>query len=174
MASTHERAALRARFAHRTRHLGQRPRLVLSVLLGILAYLVLPPSAKGRGCLWPSTLRLSPRPGRAEPDYRDFLPLQLLGGAPWCARGPACRGLRLTNRISARAVRAPFALTVLRPERACGVRRPQTCPLPLQRLETATSAPRILQSTSTTICVVRNHLKYNERWFGDSPSRSAI
>jgi uncharacterized membrane protein len=44
MASTHTPAALRARLAHRTRHLRQHPRLVLSVLLGILAYLVLPTS----------------------------------------------------------------------------------------------------------------------------------
>ena len=44
MASTHERAALRARFARHTRHLRQNLRLALSVLLGILADLVLPTS----------------------------------------------------------------------------------------------------------------------------------
>ena len=44
MPSTHERAAFRARFACRTRHLRQHPRLVLSVLLGILVNLVLPAS----------------------------------------------------------------------------------------------------------------------------------
>jgi uncharacterized membrane protein len=44
MASTREHAALRARFAHHTRYLRQRPRLLLSVLLGILAHLVLPTS----------------------------------------------------------------------------------------------------------------------------------
>jgi uncharacterized membrane protein len=44
MASTHEHAALRARFARRTRYLHRRPRLVLSVLLGILAHLALPTS----------------------------------------------------------------------------------------------------------------------------------
>jgi uncharacterized membrane protein len=44
MASTHERAALRARFAHGTRYLRQHLRLVLSVLLGIFANLVLPTS----------------------------------------------------------------------------------------------------------------------------------
>ena len=36
MASTHEGAA-RARFARRTRYLRQHPRLVISVMLGILA-----------------------------------------------------------------------------------------------------------------------------------------
>ena len=44
MASTHERAALGARFARRTRYLRQHLRLVLSVLLGIFANLALPAS----------------------------------------------------------------------------------------------------------------------------------
>jgi uncharacterized membrane protein len=44
MPSTHERSAFRARFVCRTRHLRQHPRLVLSVLLGILVNLVLPAS----------------------------------------------------------------------------------------------------------------------------------
>jgi uncharacterized membrane protein len=42
MASTHERAALRTRLARRTRYLRRHLRLVLCVLLGIVAYLVLP------------------------------------------------------------------------------------------------------------------------------------
>ncbi len=42
MASTHERGSLRSRFAHRTRHLHQRPRLAISAVLGILVYLLLP------------------------------------------------------------------------------------------------------------------------------------
>jgi uncharacterized membrane protein len=42
MASTRERPALRAYFARRTLPLRQHPRLVFSILLGILAYLVLP------------------------------------------------------------------------------------------------------------------------------------
>jgi uncharacterized membrane protein len=42
MASTDERAALRTRLARRTRYLRRHLRLVLSVLLGIVAYLVLP------------------------------------------------------------------------------------------------------------------------------------
>jgi uncharacterized membrane protein len=44
MASTHERAALGASFARRTRYLRQHPRLILSVLLGILAYPAFPTS----------------------------------------------------------------------------------------------------------------------------------
>ena len=40
----HERSAVRARFARRTRYLRQHQRLVLSVLLGFLTYLVLPTS----------------------------------------------------------------------------------------------------------------------------------
>jgi uncharacterized membrane protein len=42
MASTQERAALGARLARRTRYLRQHPRLILSVLLGILAYPAFP------------------------------------------------------------------------------------------------------------------------------------
>jgi uncharacterized membrane protein len=42
MASTHQRAAFRSRFARRTRYLRAHPRLVLAALLGLLAYLVLP------------------------------------------------------------------------------------------------------------------------------------
>ncbi len=42
MASTHDRGSLRSRFAHRTRHLRQRPRLAISAALGIILYLVLP------------------------------------------------------------------------------------------------------------------------------------
>jgi uncharacterized membrane protein len=44
MASTRERAALRAHFARRMLPLRQHPRLVFSILLGILAHLVLPKS----------------------------------------------------------------------------------------------------------------------------------
>ena len=43
-ATRHERAALQARLTRRTRYLRQHKRLVLSVLLGFLAYLVLPAS----------------------------------------------------------------------------------------------------------------------------------
>jgi uncharacterized membrane protein len=43
-ATRHERAALQARFARRTRYLRQHKRLILAVLLGFLAYLVLPTS----------------------------------------------------------------------------------------------------------------------------------
>jgi len=42
MAISHDRGTLRSRVAYRTRHLQQHPRLVLSTVLGILVYLVLP------------------------------------------------------------------------------------------------------------------------------------
>ena len=47
MASTDERAALRTRLARRTRYLRRHLRLVLSVLLGIVAYLALPRAIGG-------------------------------------------------------------------------------------------------------------------------------
>lgn len=47
MAPTRERAALRTLLARRTRYLRRHLRLVLSVLLGIVAYLVLPRSIGG-------------------------------------------------------------------------------------------------------------------------------
>ena len=52
MASTrHKRASLRARLSRRTRYLRHHRRLVLSVLLGVLGYLVLPASI-GEGTRW--------------------------------------------------------------------------------------------------------------------------
>ena len=52
MASTrHERASLRAGLSRRTQYLRQHQRLVLSVLLGVLTYLVLPTSI-GDGTRW--------------------------------------------------------------------------------------------------------------------------
>ena len=42
MASTHDRGNLGSRFARRTRHLRQHPRLAISAALGILVYLLLP------------------------------------------------------------------------------------------------------------------------------------
>ncbi len=52
MASTrHERSAVRARLSRRTQYLRQHQRLVLSVLLGFLTYLVLPTSI-GDGTRW--------------------------------------------------------------------------------------------------------------------------
>jgi uncharacterized membrane protein len=42
MTVSHDRARLRSRFAHHTRHLRRHPRLVFSTLLGIAAYLLLP------------------------------------------------------------------------------------------------------------------------------------
>jgi uncharacterized membrane protein len=47
MASNHERAALRTRLARRTGYLRRHLPLVLSVLLGIVAYLVLPRTIGG-------------------------------------------------------------------------------------------------------------------------------
>jgi uncharacterized membrane protein len=44
MASTRERAAIRAHFVRHTRPLRQHPRLIFSIVLGILAQLVLPES----------------------------------------------------------------------------------------------------------------------------------
>ena len=42
MSGSHERGSLKSRVAYRTRHLQQHPRLVLSTLLGIVVYFVLP------------------------------------------------------------------------------------------------------------------------------------
>ena len=42
MTVSHERAGLRSRFAHHTRHLQRHPRLAVSTVLGILVYLLLP------------------------------------------------------------------------------------------------------------------------------------
>jgi uncharacterized membrane protein len=42
MVSTPDRGTLKSRLAYRTRHLQQHPRLALSTVLGILAYLALP------------------------------------------------------------------------------------------------------------------------------------
>jgi uncharacterized membrane protein len=44
MAVSHDRGSLRSRFAHRTRHLQQHPRLAIAAVLGVAAYLVLPSS----------------------------------------------------------------------------------------------------------------------------------
>jgi uncharacterized membrane protein len=42
MSGSHERGSLKSRVAYRTRHLQQHPRLVLSTVLGIVVYFVLP------------------------------------------------------------------------------------------------------------------------------------
>jgi len=44
MSVSHERESLRSRFAHHTRYLRRHPRLVVSTVLGIAAYLLLPAS----------------------------------------------------------------------------------------------------------------------------------
>jgi len=49
MTVSHDRGSLKSRLAYRTRHLQQHPRLALSAMLGIFAYLVLPAGWLGEG-----------------------------------------------------------------------------------------------------------------------------